>query len=45
MPFADSLEVPGREVVLADAPEPADSQPTALSIFLPVASWLWSWCS
>jgi hypothetical protein len=40
VPFADKLEVPGRDVVLADTPNlqlAADS----LRIFLPVASWLW----
>jgi hypothetical protein len=40
VPFVDSLEVPGREVVLADTPN-LQTAATALSIFLPVASWLW----
>jgi hypothetical protein len=40
VPFADKIEVPGRDVVLADTPNlqlAADS----LRIFLPVANWLW----
>ena len=40
VPFADKLEVPGREVVLADAPN-LQTAATALGIFLPVANWLW----
>jgi hypothetical protein len=40
VPFADKLEVPGREVVLADSPN-LQTAADALGIFLPVASWLW----
>jgi hypothetical protein len=40
VPFVDALEVPGREVVLADAPN-LQIAATALGIFLPVANWLW----
>ena len=40
VPFADQLEVPGREIVLADAPN-LQTAATALGIFLPVANWLW----
>ena len=40
VPFADKLEVPGREVVLADTPN-LQTAATALSIFLPVANWMW----
>ena len=40
VPFADRLEVPGREVVLADSPN-LQTAATALGIFLPVANWLW----
>jgi len=40
VPFVDSLEVPGREVVLADTPN-LQTAATALGIFLPVANWLW----
>lgn len=40
VPFADKIEVPGREVVLADAPN-LQIAADALGIFLPVASWLW----
>ncbi|HSO04666.1 MAG TPA: hypothetical protein VLQ92_09315 [Candidatus Limnocylindrales bacterium] len=40
VPFVDALEVPGREVVLADTPN-LQTAATALSIFMPVASWLW----
>ncbi len=39
VPFVDSLDVPGREVVLADAPN-LQLAADALSIFLPVASYL-----
>ncbi len=41
VPFVDSLEVPGREIVLADAPN-LQTAATALGIFLPVANWLWA---
>jgi hypothetical protein len=41
VPFVDSLEVPGREVVLADTPN-LQTAASALRIFLPVASWLWA---
>lgn len=41
VPFVDSLEVPGREVVLADAPN-LQLAADALAIFLPVAAWLWA---
>ena len=41
VPFVDSLEVPGREVVLADAPN-LQTAASALRIFLPVANWLWA---
>lgn len=41
VPFADRLEVPGREVVLADSPN-LQTAADALGIFLPVASWLWA---
>ena len=40
VPFADRIEVPGRQVVLADSPN-LQTAATALRIFLPVASWLW----
>jgi hypothetical protein len=40
VPFADKLEVPGREVVLADTPN-LQLAANALRIFLPVANWLW----
>lgn len=40
VPFVDALEVPGREVVLADTPN-LQTAATALRIFLPVANWLW----
>ena len=40
VPFVDSLEVPGREVVLADTPN-LQTAASALGIFLPVANWLW----
>ena len=40
VPFADRIEVPGREVVLADSPN-LQTAATALNIFLPVANWLW----
>ncbi len=40
VPFADRLEVPGREVVLADSPN-LQTAANALGIFLPVATWLW----
>lgn len=40
VPFVDSLEVPGREVVLADAPN-LQLAADALRIFLPVATWMW----
>jgi hypothetical protein len=41
VPFVDSVEVPGREVVLADTPN-LQTAASALRIFLPVASWLWA---
>ncbi|HYN56219.1 MAG TPA: hypothetical protein VES03_03360 [Motilibacterales bacterium] len=41
VPFVDSLEVPGREVVLADTPN-LQTAASALRIFLPVANWLWA---
>jgi hypothetical protein len=40
VPFADRLEVPGREVVLADSPN-LQIAADALNIFLPIANWLW----
>ncbi len=40
VPFAGTLQVPGRQVVLADAPN-LQLAANALSIFLPVAAWLW----
>jgi hypothetical protein len=40
VPFADKLEVPGRDIVLADTPN-LQLAADALRIFLPVASWLW----
>ncbi len=40
VPFADALEVPGREVVLADTPN-LQVAADALRVFLPVANWLW----
>lgn len=41
VPFADKLEVPGRDVVLADTPN-LQLAADALRIFLPVATWLWA---
>ena len=40
VPFAGTLDVPGRQVVLADAPN-LQLVANALSVFLPVAAWLW----
>jgi hypothetical protein len=40
VPFADKLEVPGREVVLAESPN-LQTAATALGIFLPIANWMW----
>ncbi len=40
VPFVDTLDVPGREVVLADTPN-LQLAINALRIFLPVASWMW----
>lgn len=40
VPFAGKLDVPGRDVVLADAPN-LQLVSDALSIFIPVATWLW----
>ena len=40
VPFAGTLDVPGRQVVLADAPN-LQLVANALSVFLPVATWLW----
>ncbi len=40
IPFAGTLDIPGRDVVLADTPN-LQLAADALAIFLPVASWLW----
>ncbi|MGB7979204.1 MAG: hypothetical protein WCF36_00235 [Candidatus Nanopelagicales bacterium] len=40
VPFVDTIEVPGRSVVLADTPN-LQLTVDALRIFLPVASWMW----
>jgi hypothetical protein len=40
VPFTDGLQIPGRDVVLADAPN-LGLAAQALNIFLPVATWLW----
>ena len=40
VPFAGTLEIPGREIVLADTPN-LQTAATAISIFLPMANWMW----
>jgi hypothetical protein len=40
VPFAGTLDIPGRQVVLADAPN-LQLVANALSVFLPIAAWLW----
>lgn len=40
VPFAGKLDVPGRQIVLADTPN-LQLVADALAVFLPVAAWLW----
>lgn len=40
VPFVGALGIPGREIVLADAPN-LQLVADALSIFMPIATWLW----
>ncbi len=40
VPFAGTLNIPGREIVLADTPN-LQTAATAISIFLPMANWMW----
>ncbi len=41
VPFAGELDIPGRDIVLADAPN-LQLVSDALAIFIPVATWLWA---